>query len=55
MNFAAWGRLFDPERSLSPGERALKAIASALNPFFQIESLRDFNRSSSRSGCRARS
>ena len=44
MNFAAWGRLFDEERGLSLGERVEKRIASALNPFFQIESLRDFNR-----------
>ena len=43
MNFAAWGRLFEEERNLRPLERAQKAVASALNPFFQIESLRDFN------------
>ena len=44
MNFAAWGRLFDENRGLGPGERIEKAIAKALNPFFQIQSLRDFNR-----------
>ncbi|MGH2989643.1 MAG: phosphatidylglycerol lysyltransferase domain-containing protein, partial [Solirubrobacterales bacterium] len=44
MNFAAWGRLFDESRGLGPGERVEKAIAKALNPFFQIQSLRDFNR-----------
>jgi lysyl-tRNA synthetase, class II len=44
MNFAAWGRLFEEGRGLSFGERVEKRIASALNPFFQIESLRDFNR-----------
>ncbi len=43
MNFAAWGRLFEQTRSLSIGERIQRAIAKALNPFFQIESLRDFN------------
>jgi lysyl-tRNA synthetase, class II len=44
MNFAAWGRLFDEDRGLSLGERVEKRIAGALNPFFQIRSLRDFNR-----------
>ncbi|MGH2993009.1 MAG: phosphatidylglycerol lysyltransferase domain-containing protein, partial [Solirubrobacterales bacterium] len=44
MNFAVWGRLFDVSRGLGPGERVEKAIAKALNPFFQIQSLRDFNR-----------
>jgi lysylphosphatidylglycerol synthetase-like protein (DUF2156 family) len=43
MNFAAWGRLFDASASLSPTQRMLKRLAEALNPFFQIESLRDFN------------
>ncbi len=43
MNFAAWGRLFEEDRALRPLERAEKALATALNPFFQIESLRDFN------------
>ncbi|MBM3666289.1 MAG: lysine--tRNA ligase [Actinobacteria bacterium] len=43
MNFAAWGRLFDDQRELGLGERALKRVADLLNPFFQIESLRDFN------------
>jgi lysylphosphatidylglycerol synthetase-like protein (DUF2156 family) len=44
MNFAAWGRLFaENGDSLSFGERAERRIAVALNPFFQIESLRDFN------------
>jgi lysyl-tRNA synthetase, class II len=43
MNFAAWGRLFDDETHLSLRQRALKAVASALNPFFQIQSLHDFN------------
>ncbi len=43
MNFAAWGRLFDDETSLSIGQKALKRVAEVLNPFFQIKSLRDFN------------
>jgi lysylphosphatidylglycerol synthetase-like protein (DUF2156 family) len=43
MNFAAWGRLFDTSAKLSPGQRVLKKVAEVLNPFFQIESLRDFN------------
>jgi lysylphosphatidylglycerol synthetase-like protein (DUF2156 family) len=43
MNFAAWGRLFDATASLSFGQRVLKRVAEVLNPFFQIESLRDFN------------
>jgi lysyl-tRNA synthetase, class II len=43
MNFAAWGRLFDASVALSPGQRVLKRVAEVLNPFFQIESLRDFN------------
>jgi lysyl-tRNA synthetase class 2 len=43
MNFAAWGRLFDEQAQLSLGERLQRRVAKALNPFFQIESLRDFN------------
>jgi lysyl-tRNA synthetase, class II len=43
MNFAAWGRLFDATSQLSPSQRAQKRVAQALNPFFQIKSLRDFN------------
>jgi len=43
MNFAAWGRLFDEDRGLRRGERLERRIAKALNPFFQIQSLRDFN------------
>ena len=44
MNFAAWGRLFEEGRGLGVAERVEKRIATALNPFFQIQSLRDFNR-----------
>jgi lysylphosphatidylglycerol synthetase-like protein (DUF2156 family) len=43
MNFAAWGRLFDEDAQLSLAECAQRRVAKALNPFFQIESLRDFN------------
>jgi lysylphosphatidylglycerol synthetase-like protein (DUF2156 family) len=43
MNFAAWGRLFDETRDLSLPQRALKKVATVLNPYFQIKSLRDFN------------
>ncbi|MDX6698728.1 MAG: lysyl-tRNA synthetase, class [Solirubrobacteraceae bacterium] len=43
MNFAAWGRLFDETARLSPPQRLQKRIADLLNPYFQIESLRDFN------------
>jgi lysyl-tRNA synthetase, class II len=43
MNFAAWGRLFDATARLSPAQRLLGVFARALNPFFQIKSLRDFN------------
>lgn len=43
MNFAAWGRLFDEDATLNLRDRLLKRVATALNPFFQIKSLRDFN------------
>ncbi|MBK5110246.1 MAG: lysine--tRNA ligase [Thermoleophilia bacterium] len=43
MNFAAWGRLFDDDARLSLPQKALRKIASVFNPFFQIESLRNFN------------
>ncbi len=43
MNFAAWGRLFDPDVHYGPGMRAAKWFVNLLNPFFQIKSLRDFN------------
>jgi lysyl-tRNA synthetase class 2 len=43
MNFAAWGRLFNAEAELGPGDRALKWVVEKLNPFFQIQSLHDFN------------
>jgi lysyl-tRNA synthetase class 2 len=43
LNFAAWGRLFDPETRLGHVQRIQRRIALALNPYFQITSLRDFN------------
>jgi len=43
LNFAAWGRLFDPDTELGPIQRLQRRIALALNPYFQITSLRDFN------------
>jgi lysylphosphatidylglycerol synthetase-like protein (DUF2156 family) len=43
MNFAAWGRLFHAEGERSPRERLGKWIVDRLNPFFQIQSLYDFN------------
>jgi lysyl-tRNA synthetase len=43
MNFAAWGRLLDPDVQHSPLQRAAAWGVRKLNPFFQIESLRSFN------------
>jgi lysyl-tRNA synthetase class 2 len=43
LNFAAWGRLLDSAEDAGLGARAQRAIAKGLNPFFQIQSLRDFN------------
>ena len=43
MNFAAWGRLLDPECSTRPTQRFATWWIRKLNPFFQIESLRSFN------------
>jgi lysyl-tRNA synthetase class 2 len=43
MNFAAWGRLFEAGAAASRTQRLLKWLATVLNPFFQIKSLRDFN------------
>ena len=43
LNFAAWGRLLDPDTQLSRVQRLQRRIALALNPYFQITSLRDFN------------
>ncbi|HET6831229.1 MAG TPA: amino acid--tRNA ligase-related protein, partial [Solirubrobacterales bacterium] len=43
LNFAAWGRLLDESAEMGLGGRVQRRIAKALNPFFQIQSLRDFN------------
>jgi lysyl-tRNA synthetase len=43
MNFAAWGRLFHAEGELSARERVGKWVVDRMNPFFQIQSLYDFN------------
>jgi lysyl-tRNA synthetase class 2 len=43
LNFAAWGRLLDSAGSAGLLGRVQRTIAKGLNPFFQIQSLRDFN------------
>jgi lysylphosphatidylglycerol synthetase-like protein (DUF2156 family) len=43
MNFAAWGRLLDPDVQHSPAQRFATWWVRKLNRFFQIESLRNFN------------
>jgi lysyl-tRNA synthetase len=43
MNFAMWGRLFADEVPFTASERVARRLVGALNPFFQIRSLRDFN------------
>jgi lysyl-tRNA synthetase, class II len=43
LNFAAWGRLFHAQTDLSARERFGKWVVDRLNPFFQIQSLYDFN------------
>lgn len=43
LNFAAWGRLLDSAASDGLAGRAQRLMAKGLNPFFQIQSLRDFN------------
>ncbi len=43
MNFAAWGRLFAEDAQLGWRARGQRWIATRLNPYFQIKSLRDFN------------
>ena len=42
MNFAVWGRVFS-QHPLTLGQRLARYAIGALNPFFQIKSLRDFN------------
>jgi lysyl-tRNA synthetase, class II len=43
LNFAAWGRLLDSAEDAGLSGRLTRLMAKGLNPFFQIESLRDFN------------
>ncbi|MGY1746846.1 lysine--tRNA ligase [Blastococcus sp. SYSU D00695] len=43
MNFAMWGRLFADDVPFTPAQRVARWAVGVLNPFFQIESLRDFN------------
>jgi lysyl-tRNA synthetase len=43
LNFAAWGRLMDSAQDAGFWGRAQRAVARGLNPFFQIQSLKDFN------------
>jgi len=43
LNFAAWGRLLDSAENAGLSGRLQRAMAKGLNPFFQIQSLRDFN------------
>ncbi|MGH9025409.1 MAG: phosphatidylglycerol lysyltransferase domain-containing protein, partial [Acidimicrobiia bacterium] len=43
MNFAAWGRLLAPDIHAGLGQRVARRIVRILNPFFQIQTLRDFN------------
>ncbi len=43
MNFAAWGRMLDPEIQHTPVQKFATWWVRKLNPFFQIESLRSFN------------
>jgi lysyl-tRNA synthetase, class II len=44
MNFATWGRLFEAaEGRVRRRDRVLRWVVSRLNPFFQIQSLHDFN------------
>jgi lysylphosphatidylglycerol synthetase-like protein (DUF2156 family) len=43
MNFAMWGRLFADDVPFTPAQRAARWAVGALNPFFQVKSLHDFN------------
>ncbi len=43
LNFAAWGRLLDSAEDAGVAGRLQRLMAKGLNPFFQIQSLRDFN------------
>ncbi len=43
LNFAAWGRLLDSAEDAGWLGRFEQRVAKGLNPYFQIQSLRDFN------------
>jgi len=43
LNFAAWGRLLDSAEDAGWLGRFERRLARGLNPYFQIQSLRDFN------------
>jgi lysyl-tRNA synthetase len=43
LNFAAWGRLLDSAEDAGLSGRLQRLMAKGFNPFFQIQSLRDFN------------
>jgi lysyl-tRNA synthetase, class II len=43
LNFAAWGRLLDSAEDAGLLGRFEQKVARGLNPYFQIQSLRDFN------------
>jgi lysyl-tRNA synthetase len=43
MNFAAWGRLFHAETERTVRLRLARWVVDRLNPFFQIQTLYDFN------------
>ncbi|HEX5145796.1 MAG TPA: lysine--tRNA ligase [Conexibacter sp.] len=43
LNFAAWGRLLDSAEDAGWLGRFEQRLARGLNPYFQIQSLRDFN------------
>jgi lysyl-tRNA synthetase class 2 len=43
LNFAAWGRLFHAEGDRTRRLRLARWVVGRLNPFFQIQSLYDFN------------
>lgn len=43
LNFAAWGRLLDTAEDAGWLGRFEQKVAKGLNPYFQIQSLRDFN------------
>jgi lysyl-tRNA synthetase len=43
MNFAVFGRMFEPDVHFSFTQRLAKRFVMLFNPYFQIESLHDFN------------